>query len=341
MRKLIIIAVALAMACAAMATPSAHLQKALDRFAGVPGVGIAVITSQGDTAGVNADSVFALESVVKFYQAVALSHMLGDRLLTDSILVAKSDLKAGTWSPLRARYPAGGYYISPVSLLEYTMLMSDNNAADILFDRYGSPALIDSVLRRVSPARDFGLRYTEDEMHADPARCSSNHATPADAATLMHSFFCSDTTSMIVRAVMSQPTVFGATRLPAGLPAGRATIFHKTGTGFASEGGTGNTNDVGFVYYPRSDGSFGFYTIAVFLRDRKGAPEEAERLVAAISEAVWSAMQVADSDYALSGTQPAGKPNRPTPTVTDEGSLWLVPIGGAILEAILDNALGN
>ncbi len=312
---------------------------ALRPYASDSSIGIAVILPEGDTIGVNSDRTFPLESVMKFYQAVALSHLLGDRLLTDSISVGPADLKAATWSPMRAKYSGETFSASPAFLLDYSLRYSDNNAADILFDRYGSPKEVDSVLRMISRAKNFSLRFTESDMHADTSLCSLNFATPADAATLFFDYFCLDSLSTVVRAIMSHPTPFGVNRLAAGFPAGKATLLHKTGTGFNAPGRTGNVNDVGFVFYPRSDGSFGYYSIAVFVADREGAVADAEALIAQISESVWTALMAADADYALRTTVPAGKPNAPVPT-EENHTPWFALVGSAIIEAMIDNALG-
>lgn len=324
----------------ASADTASRVRKALEPYSADPTIGVAVVLADGDTVGVNADKRFSLESVMKFYQAVALSHILGERVLDDSVHVTAADLKAGTWSPLRARYPEGGITVTPAFLLDYSLQMSDNNAADILFDRYGTPAKLDSVVRAVSRARDFALRYNEDEMHGDTTLCTFNNATPADAATLMFDYFCFDPNSAAVQAIMARPTPFGTKRLLAGFPVGKATVLHKTGTGFNATGHTGNINDAGFVFYPRADGSFGFYSIAVFLADREGSAAEAEALIAEISEAVWTAHLASDMEYALSGTVPAGRKRPARYDAPDEDNPgWFAAFAGAVLGAMVESAI--
>ena len=303
-------------------------------------IGVAVVTSRGDTIAVNGDRPFAMQSVVKFHQAVALAHILGEKLIDDTVSVAASDLKRDTWSPMRARAPQGGYEISPVGLLDYSLLMSDNNAADILFNRYASPSVVDSVVRAISPARDFAVRRTEAEMHADTSVVKDNWSTPADAASFINSFFTSDATvgGTIVRAVMSQPTAFGNTRIVAGIPDGKATVLHKTGTGDIDAAGRPTAvNDVAFVYYPRPDGTFGYYSLAVFVENFEGSPADAEQRIAAISKEVWEAMLVDDASVAMrNASAPMAQPSS---TVRDNSSLWEMPIGAAILGAVLDGML--
>lgn len=320
----------------------ASLQQRLEAFADTPGTGIAVITSAGDTLGVNIDRDYMLASVMKFHQAVALTRILTfDEIVGDSVWVTKDDLLTGTWSPLRAQCPDGNFYISPVGLLDYTLQMSDNNCADILFDRYASPYCVDSIIRATTPACNFSIQRTEAEMHADTALARLNRSTPADAATLMHTFFTEDTTvsSLAIRAIMARDGAFGKDRLPAGISAGNATIYHKTGTGeLAPDGHPTAVNDLGFVYYPKSDGSFGYYTVAVFLEDFSGTQQEAEARIAAISETVWAEMMMAEATKAVAaGTVHAGTPMKPKPReleTSEKIGLILLPLTEVMLEAV-------
>ena len=90
-----------------------------------------MITAWGDTVSVNGDKPFELQSVVKFHQALALAKtMTASEMLNTKVTYDASDLKAGTWSPLRAVNKDGGT-ADLSTLLYYSLRMSDNNAADI------------------------------------------------------------------------------------------------------------------------------------------------------------------------------------------------------------------
>lgn len=338
----LMLALAAALTAAAV-NPSRVLRDALAAYDTIPGLGVAVITDSGITDGIRADSSFMLASVVKFHQAVAMCRTAGfDRIVGDSVLVEASDLHRRTWSPLRTRCPEPPFHIGTAALLDYSLQMSDNNAADILFSRYGSPAQVDSVIRLYGPSEGFSIRHTEAAMHADTTLARQNRTTPSAAASLMHRFFTSDTTlaAMAIRAIMARDTPFGASRIRAGLPEGRATLYHKTGTGDLSpDGHPTAVNDLGFVYYPRTDGSFGCYTLAVFISDYRGSTAQAEALIADISRAVFGAVSVIDANRILSvATAPAYYGGNRASTVPD-GGYGVADFVTDIIFEVIDHAL--
>lgn len=62
--------------------------------------------------------------------------------LDTPVRVRWHDLKSDTYSPLRDRYFGGDVSLSVSHLLEYTLQQSDNDACDILFDRFGGPEAV-------------------------------------------------------------------------------------------------------------------------------------------------------------------------------------------------------
>ena len=265
-------------------------------------IGVALINHLGDTVLVNGDSVFELCSVVIFHQAVALADKVGYPAIFEARThVDSGELQKNTWSPMRVDYGDESFDIDLTQLLAYTLLVSDNNAADVIFRRYVAPSECDSLLRLRGLA-DFGISATEEDMHADPAKSRLNYSTPLSAAKLMDSFFRTDTTqaASVVKAVLSQDSPFGRERIVKGIPEGSARIYHKTGTGFERDGIISAVNDLAFVVFPCPDGSFGSYTLAVFIGDFKGTTQEAEAIIASISAEVWKAM-IVDESIAMNG----------------------------------------
>ena len=116
------------------------------------------------------------------------------------------DLRRDTWSPMRAAADEVPFDISPVGLLDYSLNMSDNNAADILFDRLLAPAKVDSIVRNDYGAQKFAIGATEAMMHADTSTSRLNRATALDAAKFIYRFFTADTTASatLVKAVMAK-----------------------------------------------------------------------------------------------------------------------------------------
>lgn len=72
-------------------------------------------------------------------------------------------------------------------------------------------------------------------------------------------------------------------RIAAGLPEG-VSFAHRTGSGYInSRGEVIAVNDGGYVLLPSGMG----YSIAVLVKDFGGEPEEAEKVIAQISKAVY------------------------------------------------------
>ena len=252
-------------------------------------VGVAVI-ADGDTLTVNGSPDYPLMSVMKLHQAVAVAGILEGRglPLTTTVHIYVQDLKAGTWSPLRDARPGGGFDMSVAELLRYTLQQSDNNACDILFDRFAAPEHVDSIIRSMG-FRDFRIAATEDEMHRDLKKCRENVSSPLSAADLMDRL-ASGTLPLgkeyadFIRSTLLECRT-GLNRLPLPLEGSGALIGHKTGTSDReADGRWTGINDVGFVLLP--DGRS--YTLAVFISDSALGMEENEKLIADISGAVYS-----------------------------------------------------
>ena len=252
-------------------------------------VGVAVI-ADGDTLTVNGSPDYPLMSVMKLHQAVAVARILEERglPLTTTVHIYVQDLKAGTWSPLRDARPGGGFDMSVAELLRYTLQQSDNNACDILFDRFAAPEHVDSIIRSMG-FRDFRIAATEDEMHRDLKKCRENVSSPQSAADLMDRL-ASGTLPLgkeyadFIRSTLLECRT-GLNRLPLPLEGSGALIGHKTGTSDReADGRWTGINDVGFVLLP--DGRS--YTLAVFISDSALGMEENEKLIADISGAVYS-----------------------------------------------------
>lgn len=324
-----------------------ELKQKLKQLAGDNNVGIAVISCYGDTVAVNGNEIFDMASVAKFHQAVALSKTLSFEQMADTkIEIDPRTLEHNTWSPMRAAAGTDTIILSPAHLLDYSLMMSDNNAADILFDRYNSPTMVDSILRRLGYPGEYSIRFTEKQMHTDSLG-ACNISSPLAAVAAINRFFASDTTASatLIKAIMSRDTPFGKERIMAGLEGKGAKVFHKTGTGFNGTNGTPIAiNDLAFVSYPTSWG-YGCYSIAVFLKDFKGSKAEGEKLIADISSAVWDAVMVNEVNMMnMSATIGASKKSGSAPAEAQSATSFLGSflgaVGGAILEEALDRALG-
>lgn len=211
--------------------------------------------------GINADSAFAMHSVMKFPQALYVADYLmrNGLSLSDSILVEKSQLDHDTWSPMLTTFQ-GSRRFTFAELLQWSLVQSDNNACDILFAACGSPDKVEAYLRAIG-FDNIHIRYTERELRHNPHDAIANCSTPADMARLLEWCYAhrhdNEAITFVYNTMAECRT--GANRIAAALPEGYALI-HKTGSGFPYPDGTQDRNDVGIILHP--DGSH--LSIAVF-----------------------------------------------------------------------------
>lgn len=276
--------------CLSFPASAGGLQDELQKFVSCfrAQVGVAVIIDHMDTVVINNSADYPLMSVFKFHQALAVADRLHrEGLSLDAPLyVRKKDLRPDTYSPLRDRYPDGEVWLTVRELLRYTMQLSDNNACDILFRRFGGPKATKRYVRCCG-LRDFDIRYNEADMHRCPARCYDNRTSPLDAARLVEYVRTrehpgQENFEYIYRLMETCET--GLDRLVAPLLSTNAIVGHKTGTGDRNEAGRIiATNDIGYVWQPNHHG----YSIAVFVKDSEESPETNAAIIAGISERVW------------------------------------------------------
>ena len=260
-------------------------------------VGIALLTAGGDSLTLNNRHRYEMMSVFKFHQALAVCDYLQryGQPLDTALHIFPGDLKPDTWSPLRDKYlqemPADGMDISVKSLLEYTLQQSDNNACDILFDRLVSPTETDAFIRSLEVTDDFGIACTEADMQRDHRLSKGNWSTPYAAAVLLKHFLETDHIKEPYKSFVKETMIAcrtGMTRLPAPLSGTRATIGHKTGSGYiAADGRIAATNDLGFIALP--DGTR--YILAVFVKDSGYSAPQTERIIGQISQTVFNHLQ--------------------------------------------------
>lgn len=251
---------------------SASIEGRISDIIGDRCVGVAVVDMYGREVVVGDSGLFACGGFRKFVEAVEIARRYDFASLVDSVFeVGGDDLRGGVWSPLRAMADSLPMSMRPVELLEFSLLMNDENASGVL-------------LRRMLPdvAADAGLLPSE--------------MSALDAARFMHGFFYCDTvaSATLVKAVLGRGSVFGNERIVAGVPGGAARVFHKSGTYMPDSGRGRVAGDVAMIFYPMSMG-YGCYSLAVFCRDDELPADEVDGLIAAVSEALWRDVIVSES----------------------------------------------
>ncbi len=254
-------------------------------------IGVAVIINSADTVTVNNRSVYPMMSVFKVHQALAICNDFERKGLSlDTMMTIRRDeLNPSTWSPMLKEHPESVITLSVRDLSRYTLIQSDNNASNLMFERLVNVAETDSFIATLIPRPSFQIAYTEAEMQADHAKAYSNYTSPLGAATLMERLF---TDSLISREnqdfimnTLGECTT-GKDRISAPLLKVKGiSVAHKTGSGYTNEKGIlAAHNDVAYISLP--DGTR--YTLAVFVKDFKGNESQAAKAIANVSSIVYS-----------------------------------------------------
>ena len=290
-RTVLLIYICLFSSLSSFAQNHLRLQQELMQLASISKVeiGIALVINGKDTLTVNNDVQYPLMSVFKLHQAVAVCHTLEEQNIPlDTILhIKREELKENTYSPLRDRHTEDQLSISIKELLEYTLLLSDNNACDILFNHITDVKSTNSYLQSLITA-PFTLAATEDEMHTSPQLCYTNWSTPLATVQLIEGLLNQkmiqgEYRSFIIKTMLACQT--GKNRLPAFIKHKDVRIGHKTGTGDKNSSGKFIAiNDAGFIILP--DGTY--YTVAIFIKDSTKSIEEAEQIIATVSNRIYA-----------------------------------------------------
>ena len=253
-------------------------------------VGVALIVNNSDTVTVNNKSIYPMMSVFKLHQALAICNRFDqDGLSLDtSLTVRREDLDPKTWSPMLKEHREPLITLPVRDLLRYTLIQSDNNASNLLFERLVSVAETDSFIATLIPRSSFRIAYTESEMAADHAKAYSNCTSPLGAAMLIHRLFTDALVSrekqdFIMKSLGECTT--GKDRIAAPLFGKEGvSIAHKTGSGYTENGVLAAHNDVAYICLPNGVN----YALAVFIKDFKGNESQASQVAARISAAVYS-----------------------------------------------------
>lgn len=263
-------------------------------ISGMPGeIGVAAIIDSRDTVTVNDIDKYALMSVFKMHQAIAVCHSFDLKgIPLDTILeFDRTSLNPDTWSPMLKEHQDAHFRMPVSELLRYTLMQSDNNASNLMFDRLVSVAETDSLIATLIPRNCFRITERESDMQSDHAKSNNNHSSPSGVARLVERLFTDSILStekqeFICETMRGCHT--GADRIAAPL-AGKdgITIAHKTGSGYINESGILTAhNDAAYITLP--DGTS--YTLVILVKDFAGNEKQASDIMARISDTVYRAI---------------------------------------------------
>lgn len=252
-------------------------------------VGVAIITPDGDTLTVNNDVKFPLMSVFKLHEAIAAARVTDRHCQSfDSVLTIRRDeVSPDTWSPMLKDYPEGDFEISIADLVRYMLLVSDNNASNIIFERVVSVSNTDSIIRALDIPQSFQLRFTEREMQADHPKSYQNWSSPLSCAALIKAVINDSLVSSAkqdsIRSWLGQCSSANGRMAAAVAQVPDAKLYHRTGSGYVN--GRGEilaVNDVGLIDLP--DGRQ--IAIAILIKDYAGTQDQADTEIATITTLV-------------------------------------------------------
>jgi beta-lactamase class A len=229
-----------------------------------------------------------MQSVFKLPLAVAVLHLVeqGKFSLDQPIRFSKEDLiLPKPYSPLQDEYPNAGVDVPLNRLLQLTVGLSDNTAADILLRLAGGPSVVGAYIASLH-VKGFHLEDGERELHRDVQAQYRNWFEPKGAVQLLrlisdHSPLTAQDTSLLL-GWMQPATPTG--RLDGALPKG-TIVAHKSGTSDVDNGVCHAFNDIGLISLP--DGRK--LAIAVFITDSTADEATSKAVIARIGKAVYDA----------------------------------------------------
>lgn len=126
------------------------------------------VNKVGGACGINVTSRFPMYSVMKFPQALYVADYLtrNNIALKSEVMVRKENLMQDTWSPMLKIFDRERAFTYS-ELLALSLLQSDNNACDILFEQCGDPKNVEKYIRNIG-FKGIRIQKTEKQMHANP-----------------------------------------------------------------------------------------------------------------------------------------------------------------------------
>ncbi len=238
--------------------------------------------------GLNPDATPPMQSVFKLPLGLTILHQVeqGKLSLDQQISFRPEDLiLPKPYSPLQDKYPNAGVDVPLHTLLQMTISLSDNTAADILLRLAGGPQVVGDYIASLG-VTGFHLLDGERELHRELALQYRNWFVPRGAVQLLrriadHSPLTPEHTALLLDWMRpATPTK----RLQGDLPSG-VGVAHKSGTSDVTNGLAHATNDIGLIALP--DGRQ--LAIAIFVTDSTADEATREKVIARIARAAYDA----------------------------------------------------
>lgn len=228
-----------------------------------------------------------MQSVFKLPLALTILHQVeaGKYTLDQLIAFRKEDLiLPKPYSPLQDEYPNAGVEVPLRRLLQLSVSLSDNTAADILLRLAGGTGAVNQYVASLG-VTGFHLRDSERALHHETRLQYRNWFEPRGAVQLLRrisddSPLTAEHTALLLEW-MRAGRITG--RLAGDLPEG--IVAHKSGTSDVENGLAAATNDIGLITLP--DGRR--LAIAVFVTDSRADDAMRNKVIARIGKAAYDA----------------------------------------------------
>jgi beta-lactamase class A len=228
-----------------------------------------------------------MQSVFKLPLAIAVLHQVerGALTLDQPIRFLREDRIPHAYSPLQDKYPEAGVDVPLQELLQMTVSLSDNVAADILLRIAHGPDAVGDYIASLG-VKGFRLQDGERALHQEVSVQYRNWFEPAGAVQLLRRISDDSPltrvhTDLLLSWMEDSPLT---DRLKGDLPPG-TRVAHKAGTSDVDNGVAHATNDIGLITLP--DGRR--LAIAVFVTDSVADEATRKKVIARIARAAYDA----------------------------------------------------
>jgi beta-lactamase class A len=229
-----------------------------------------------------------MQSVFKLPLALTILHQVEQRKfsLDQPIRFTREDLiLPKPYSPLQDKYANANADVPLRDLLQMTVALSDNTAADILLRLANGPKLVNEYIASLG-VTGFHLLDGERALHRETALQYRNWFEPKGAVQLLRLIGDrSPLTSEHTKLLLSWMRLsVKSTRIQGDLPKG-TIVAHKAGTSDVDNGLAHATNDIGLILLP--DGRQ--LAIAIFITDSTADDITRDKVIARIARAAYDA----------------------------------------------------
>jgi beta-lactamase class A len=229
-----------------------------------------------------------MQSVFKLPLGLTILHQVeqGKYSLDQPIRFLPEDLiLPKPYSPLQDKYPNADVDVPLRTLLQMTVSLSDNTAADVLLRLAGGTKVVNDYVASLG-VTGFELKDGERALHREMPLQYRNWFEPQGAVQLLrrisdHSPLTREDTALLLEwMVPAKPSG----RLDGDLPAG-TKVAHKSGSSDVDNGVAHAFNDIGLIALP--DGRQ--LAIAVFVTDSTADEKTRMKVIARIGRAAYDA----------------------------------------------------